>query len=129
MGAARFIHFFPRNIHLNLNNFCNKFNFGIGNLVDLLVVFHNSWSKHSLEVGYNPEFLFSAFICPNLDNVAAEINYIRSSFYASYSYGFFIRERLPSAVIIGFSYGFDHKPKQFGIKHAYTAWVTWGVNF
>ncbi len=129
MGAARFVHFFPRNIHLNLNNFCKKFDFNIGNLADLLVVFHSNWRKHSLEIGYNPEFLFSASICPSLDDVAAQTNYIRSSFYASYSYGFLIHNHLPNAIIVGFSYSFDHRPKQFGLKNGYTAWVTWGVNF
>jgi hypothetical protein len=126
MAALRFIHFFPRNVKTILGP--ERFNFSIGNLVDLFFTYQGNWERHQLEVGYNPTFLFDASIHPSLATVVKQTDFIASSFYASYRYGFMLCG-LPSGIIFGTSYGFDHSPKIFGDKYIVTSWFSFGVKF
>ncbi|MGC2310848.1 MAG: hypothetical protein WA432_04465 [Candidatus Babeliaceae bacterium] len=128
MAATRYIHFFPRTIVFDINNQNERFDFHVGNLIDLFIANLSNWGRHRLEIGYNPSFLFGAKIYPAFDEVVQQTNFIRSSFYSSYKYGFLIY-RLPSAVTLGISYGFDHIPKKFGNKYIVTLWASWGLNF
>lgn len=130
LGAVRFIHFFPRKTSL-LAPTCRTPDFHLGNLADLFIAHQCNWQQHHWEIGYNPTFAFDAHFCPALPTLRALVNqigFIRSSFYTSYLYRFLIRHH-GSALILGFSYSFDHRPKDFGIKRGVTLWGTWGINF
>ena len=128
-GAARLVHFFPRSTEIPILTHLKSFDFNVGNLADILVAHHSRWSiKHQLEVGYNLTTLFNASLHPVIPNVTNQINFIRNSFYASYLYGFKCLDK-PSAFILAVSYGFDHKPKIFGLKYSVTAFLSWGINF
>jgi hypothetical protein len=128
MAAARYVRFFPRTAYLKTNNGNNRFDFDIGNLVDILIAHTSRWGNHGVEVGYGLTDAFGAHIDPPLDNVAAKTNFLRSSFYGNYKYLFLIG-KLPSVIGATFSYGFDHTPKEFGNKRIITAWVGWAINF
>jgi len=128
-SAARCIHFFPRKAaaHVNPTN-TRRFNYGLGNLVDLFIALHRRKNDHNLEAGYNPSFFFDARICPSFDDAVEKTNYIRNSFYGLYKYRFLIRET--TCMVAGaLSYGFDATPKTFGNKRIITAWGSWTVNF
>lgn len=127
--AARFVHFFPRKVTLPINNVKECFRFSIGNTVDLFVAYHHRFGmRHTLEFGYNPSFLFDASIKPNVIGLVNEIDYIRSSVYAAYGYGFLIGKHL-SGFAAAVSYSTDHRPCLFGNKYIVTAWASWGINF
>jgi hypothetical protein len=128
MAAIRFIHFFPRTANLVLGTTTEHFKFNIGDAVDLFLTYQGNWDRHQLEIGYNPTFLFSASIHPLAPLIIKETEFIASSFYASYRYGFMLCN-LPSAIIIGASYGFDHTPKIYGYKYIVTTWLSWGIKF
>lgn len=127
--AARYVRFFPRNAPICLFDREQEFRISLGNLVDILISHYANWhQRHWIEIGYNATFAFGADVCPALDDVAQQISFIRNSFYANYKYGFLIRD-IPNALIVGFSYGFDSRPKEFGFKKSLTGWLTWGVKF
>jgi len=128
-GAARLVHFFPRSTEIPILTQLRPYKFSAGNLGDILIAHHSRWSaKHQLEVGYNLTSLFDTILHPLIANVTNQINFIRNSFYASYLYGFPCHGK-PSALILALSYGFDHKPKIFGLKYSVTAFLSWGINF
>lgn len=127
-AAARFIHFFPRNVEAFFIPQTTHFNFGPGNLVDLFLAYHVNFERHRFETGYNPTFLFNATLKPTIAAVVNAINFIRSSFYGSYIHVFTTKKHL-QALIAGISYSFDHRPKDFGYKRIITLWGTWGINF
>lgn len=128
MAAARYVHFFPRDADVTINDTKQRFDFALGNLIDLLIAHSSHWNKHSLEIGYNPSFAFGAHINPPLDDVVDKTNFIRSSFYGAYQYRFAIRAK-PSAIALALSYGLDHINKRFGNKQIVTVWALWGINF
>lgn len=134
LGASRFIHFFTRQTPLiapTVIPTCMKIDFHLGNVADLFLAHQCNWGRHKWEIGYNPTFAFDARICPELSFIGSLVNqigFIRSSFYTSYLCKFLIREH-GSAIILGLSYSFDHKPPEFGIKRGITVWGTWGINF
>jgi hypothetical protein len=127
MGAARIIHFFPRTVFYTITDVTTAYRYNIGNLADLFISSSNTWGNHHTEVGYNPTFAFSASIHPDLDDVVKQTNFIRSSFYGTYQYGFLLNNALPIAVTFGISYGFDHRPKLYGNKYVVTAWISLGT--
>jgi len=126
--AVRGIHFFPRSVVGELNNHERCFDYNFGNVVDLLIAFQRKKKPHGIEIGYNPEFSFSAFIHPNLDDVVTQTNYILNSFYSAYDYSFKIRNTV-NIVAAAFSFGFDASPKIYGYKRAISVWGSWSVNF
>ena len=105
LAAARYIRFLPATAYLAAHNQCL------------------SWH---VDIGYDASFLFGSSICPTIEALANQINYIRSNFYGAYKH-LFLREKNPQGIIIALSYGFDNKPKIF--KHILTLWATWGINF
>src|SRR5579885_1023590 len=127
-GAARFIHFFPRSVPVPLPTGTECFKFTPGNLVDLYIAYMIDDKKEGFEVGYNPSFLFDARLCPELDVVSRQVNYIRSSFYGAYKRLIMVHD-LFSAITLAASYGFDHRPKDVGNKHIVTVWAAWGIKF
>jgi hypothetical protein len=126
--AARLVHFFSRNVTIEINNQERHFKFTLGNLTDVLIAHHCNFGRHRFELGYNASFLNNAHIEPNLANVISQTNFIRNSFYASYVFGFLFRRHV-SGIIVGFSYGYDRSPKIFGYKQLMTIWGSWGINF
>jgi hypothetical protein len=126
--AARFIHFFPRNVFVPINARREQFKFGLGDLTDLFIAFHHQKGQHSVEAGYNPSFFFDTTICPRLDDVLQEADYIRNSFYGLYKYHFAISQTT-HAIALALSYGFDIRPKTVGNKRIITTWASWIVNF
>lgn len=132
LTAVRFLHFIPRSASTCLTGQRLNFCVDIGNLVDLFIAYQVNLGcnrNHRLMTGYNPQFLFNASISPQipaLQNFSA-IG-ARSNFFASYVYFFPIGDHI-SGLVAGFSYGFDHLPKCFGIKNQETFWIGWGVNF
>lgn len=127
LAAARFVHFFPRNITITINQQMLPFHFSLGNLADLLIAHYSSWGGHKFEIGYDATFGFGANICPQLD-IINEVVLMRNSFYTNYRYGF-LAHQFPSALIAGFAYSFDHKPKIIGLKNLFTLWLTGGISF
>jgi hypothetical protein len=128
MGAARIIHFFPRTTTGHFNGVAGRFNFTIGNVADLLIAHNCTWGHHNLEVGYNPTFLFSTRIHPFVKIVIDQARSITSNFYAAYQYNFSVNN-LPSAFVLGCSYGFDHIRLPINDKRVITLWASWGINF
>lgn len=129
-AAARYLRFFPRDITFLIANQNVQFNFNIGNAIDLFIAHASKWGiRNRFEFGYNPTFVFQARICPRLDVFTNRINFIRSSFFANYRYGFLINKKLPSGIGLGISYGFEHIPKDVGLQYVVTAWIGWGINF
>jgi len=124
LGAARFLHFFPRTIKKD----AQSFDFHLGNAVDLFLAHNSIWEHHRIELGYNPTFVFSAAICPSFELVIRQTNYIRSNFFGSYRY-VWTTQRLAGSCAVGFSYGFDHQPKDLGSKRVITAWGSIGISF
>jgi hypothetical protein len=114
--AARIVHFFSRTIGFENSLITGSFSFTPGNLIDLLVAYNIRFGRQRFETGYNATFLRNAKISPALDDIVARSNFIRSSFYAAYG-ALFLLGKHASAAGLAFSYGFDHSPQQFGIKH------------
>lgn len=128
-GAARYVRFFPRNVSIQVGEFQQCYNFNIGNLVDLFISNRSTFGMHILEIGYNPTFNFGASISPQPPSIdISNFSFIRSNFFASYTFGFFIKSHL-NAIILGISYDFDHAPKTIGIKNGVIIWGAWGINF
>lgn len=127
-GAARYVHFFPRNITIPVNDVCTRYKYGIGNVADLFIAFHSKIKKHSFEIGYNPSFFFGARICPAYDDAVTKTNYIRNNFYGFYKYRFKIHKSM-QALTFALSGGFEPTPKVYGNKRIILFWTAWGVNF
>lgn len=126
LAAARYIRFLPASIDYPINNKCQSFELDPGNLVDIFVGYNYQFKKNIIECGYNPSFLFSATITPEVASISS-LNYIRSNFFAAYK-RFFIRPKHhPQGLIVACSYGFDNKPKIF--KRILTIWGSWGIMF
>jgi hypothetical protein len=131
LGAARFVHFFPRTITFRANQTDLKFNANIGNLTDLFIAHYSNWRRHKWEFGYNATFAFGAYAHSSnslINEVISDVKFIRSSFYTTYKFLFLIN-KFPSGIIVGFSYSFDHTKKPFTFKNGYTTWLSWGINF
>lgn len=128
ISAGRLVHFFPRNEDIVVNEVPECYRIHLGNLGDLFVAHSSNWGRHLLEIGYNPTFVFDYRICPPIPTLEKKGTAIRSSFYAAYLYGFLIKQ-LPSAFILGISYGFDHFHRPFANKYVVTLWASWGINF
>ena len=126
LAAARYIRFLPATAYLAAHNQCLSWHVDIGNLVDLIAGYNYRFGPNEIEIGYDASFLFGSSICPTIEALANQINYIRSNFYGAYKH-LFLREKNPQGIIIALSYGFDNKPKIF--KHILTLWATWGINF
>lgn len=127
-GAFRCIHFFPRTIFVPFTNIASYAKFAPGNLVDLLVTYHQSKEQHGFEVSYDASFLSSAQLSPRMPIITDQINFIHSSFLAAYFYQFPLGS-LQSGIAFVLSYGFDHRPKLTGNKRTLGLWGTWGINF
>jgi hypothetical protein len=125
LAAARYIRFFPASIDYPVNNRSQSFVLDPGNLVDLLVGYNYSHKTNVFEFGYNPSFLFSATITPEVADIS-QLNYIRSNFFAAYK-RFFIKSKHTQGFFCAISYGFDNKPVIF--KRIITAWAAWGIMF
>jgi hypothetical protein len=126
--AVRIIHFFPKRVTFIVNNAPERFNFNIGNLVDLFIAHHVKFGKNRFECGYNPQFFFAAKIKPDLEIAIQKSNYIRSSFYSSFKHYFTIKE-LNNAVTAALSYSFDHTGSPSGHKRIVTIWGSWTINY
>jgi hypothetical protein len=128
-AAARYIHFFPRTVYLPVEPPClSPFEFHLGNTVDLFFAHNSLWGRHSFEFGYNPTFLFHSYTDPFLEIIAEEVPFIRSSFYVSYHCRF-VQGRHLSKLIVGFSYGADHRPQNVGYHRIMTGWLGWSFIF
>jgi len=125
--AGRFIHFFPRNITVTLNDVMQNVNFHLGNVLDVLFSYQQSWREHMIYFGYNPTFTLGT------DPPPGTIPYVKfttitNSFFFTYRYGFMIKDLL-SAIILGFSYGLTKVPAPFYSGHIINSWFTWGIDF
>ncbi len=123
--GARYIYFVPR--HATDSN-CQRYNFTLGNVGDILAACKKNWSKHGVEGGYTFRSRFGARICPSLDNILQKTNYLRSNFYFVYKYRFLINN-IANRFLLNIAYGFDHKSKIFGNKVILTVWGSWNVRF
>lgn len=128
MGAVRFVHFFSRKPATPFQNLNQDLKINLGNLIDILIAHQCGTLRHKFECGYSPSFGFGANITPPLANTPLSTTFIRSNFYANYKFLFLIQNR-PSVFGLGLSYGFDHKPKDIGLKKIITVWGAWGINF
>ncbi len=124
--GGRYIRFAPRH---GCDSDCCSHRFTLGNIGDLLIAGKKSWcKKHGLECGYTFRARFGCRCIPFFDQIIQKTNYLRSNFYAVYSYDFKI-ENIPNRLFAYVSYGFDHKSKIYGNKHIATVWGTWQVSF
>jgi hypothetical protein len=128
MGAARYVRFLSRTACACIQDILVPYDVSLGNLIDVLFAHCNFWGNHQFEVGYNATFAFKSHITPALPNFADETEFMRSNFYVSYRYLFSI-EGHGSGLTIGLSYGFDHRPQNFGLKYSATGWLGFGINF
>jgi hypothetical protein len=129
IGAARFIHFFPRDVHLTLQEVNHTLTTYIGNAFDLLFTYQHTWGPHLLGIGYNPTFIFGAKLEPTLPAFSnLKTHTTTNSFFCSYRYGFLLGTHL-SAIIFGISYGFGSTPVPNDKVHTTTAWFSGGINF
>ncbi len=126
MAAFRYVYFVPR--HVNIPAVPGNFTFCLGNLVDLMFSHLTNIGRHKIEFGYNPTFDIHAKLVPPIASLNVPNGFMRSSFYANYIFMFKAREHI-SALGLGFSYGFDHRPKIVGYKNIFTVWGVWGLNF
>jgi hypothetical protein len=129
LAAARLIHFFPRSyVPVVPNSIASHFAFNIGNVADLLFKYQHGYEQHQFEIGYNPTFIFDASIYPAVPGLLSQIDVITQNVFTSYRYGFSLGS-LPSAIIVGVSYGFGNRPAPSEIETIVTAWFSWGINF
>ncbi|HEV2917272.1 MAG TPA: hypothetical protein VGW78_06040 [Candidatus Babeliales bacterium] len=127
LAAVRFIHFFPRTVPVDDLPHC--FRFTLGNVIDLFFSYQTQWAKrHQIEIGYNPTCICNATIHPTICSITNQINILTQSFFGTYRYGFLLNT-MPSAIIIGISYGFDHRPAQLSDQYIVTPWISWGILF
>ena len=126
LGAVRFIHFFPRDVTITVQDVTYNLVVNIANALDLLMVYQHTWGPHLLGIGYNPTLTFGSSLKPSL--IEVKTNTTVNSFFCSYRYDFLIDTML-SAVIFGISYGFGSTPIPDDKVHITTAWFSWGINF
>ena len=132
-AAARWIHFFPRNVTsknpcLRPLYPCPEYRLAIGNLVDLYVSHQITWRKaNRFEFGYDASFIgIGSRLCPQIPNFAGSQLYIRNTFFAAYS-RLITCKRVKIGFITGLSGAFDSRPQTFGVRRMITAWFTAGV--
>ncbi len=58
-------------------------------------------------------------------NVVKKVSLICCIFMQHY---FLLRDH-PAGFAVAISYGFDHRPKLFGLKRIVTLWGAWDINF
>lgn len=133
-GAARFIHFFPRNIQARdprtqpLFPCCN-YKLKLGNLVDLFISHQTNWKQRNrFELGYDATFGFSSDVQPPIVDFAGSATFIRHNFFGAYFRHVPIG-KTHTGIITGLSYGFDSKPELIGNRYFITLWGLWGVIF
>lgn len=126
--ATRLIHFLSATLPFTINNKREWFVYKIGDLFDFIIANNSSWGQHNIEIGYDLTMDLSASIHPNLDDVVKQTNFVQSSFYGFYKYGFLI-SKLPSAVIFGISLGVGHIGGQYRYKNLLSMWAIWGLKF
>lgn len=127
-SAIRCIHFFPRRVCAQVDRGIESFKYGLGDLIDLFIAFHNKINKHNIELGYNGSFFINASIYPNLESALQKANYTRHSFFGMYKYHFLINTTT-NMLATALSYGFEPTPKIYGNKRLITVWASWSVNF
>lgn len=127
-AAARLIHFIPRRAPYMIEHKQKSVDFHIGNLADLFISHYLSTEKQRVEYGYNLTALFGTRTHPTIENIIKGGQFIKSSFFGTYEhlFSFFT---LPSSLLLGLSYGFDHQPKIIGQKRVITLWATWSMRY
>ena len=135
LAAVRAVRFYPRSISSKNPCFrplypCPKYNFKLGNSLDLYVAHQTNWRKiNRFEGGYNATFLdLGSGINPDLPGIGASAVYIRHSFFGAYFRCILIK-KVQTGLVIGFSGGFDSKPKIFGNRYLLSSWLIYGILF
>jgi hypothetical protein len=128
IGAARIVHFFPRNTAVRAGLQCRTFDVHPGNAVDIYISHKSTWQQHNVEVGYNPIFSLGAFAVPSIQEIADNAHAIRNNFFGNYRFTFLLANHL-NAILAGISYGFDKRTTDIGIRRGITIWAGWGINF
>lgn len=129
LGAARFIHFFPRTIHSYPPLAAQCFDFALGNLIDIYLAHAITWEKrHRLEFGYDGTYGFGARIQPNISNFFGVATLLRNSFFLAYMRRTELID-LPNAWIFIISAGYDSRPNLLGRKYIVTLFGSWAVHF
>lgn len=123
--GARYIYYFPRTA---LNDLDQKYRFTLGNVIDLLISFKKNWDLHGYEFGYTARFNASSHISPSLDDIAAQNNYTRSTFYFVYKYHF-LSHNVVNRLLWYISCAFDHKKASYSNKFITTLWASWSIGF
>jgi hypothetical protein len=102
LAAARLICFLPRNLTITATAVTTNIDYNLGNAIDLLCAYQQSWREHMIYFGYNPTFTFET---DNLPGIAGPPTFhtTTNSFFFTYRYGFLIKDML-SAIIFGVSY-------------------------
>jgi len=127
-AMARFVHFFSTTAPVVIAEKKTCVDLSIGNIVDILIAYsHRFRKRHYVELGYNPEFAFDIASCPSLGSALPSMG-IRSTWFADYKF-IFVPHKHPMGILLGLSYGFDHRPTTIGLKRIVTWWASWGINF
>jgi hypothetical protein len=129
LGAVRIIHFFPRTIASDNPALPQRYNFGLGNLVDIYLAHQTNWNmRHRIEFGYDGVWGFGANIRPAIANFGATIHFMRNNVFASYAHRIKAFNQ-PSAVLLTVSYGADTGKNPFGRAYIVTIVGSWAINF
>lgn len=125
--ALRCFHFFKATaiVPLPTNRICVDFD--LGNVFDVFIAYQKKVNKHFFELGYNPSFAFSVSTKPSLGDTLPSSG-IRNTWYAAYRY-VFLTKKHPMGVLCGASYGFDSGSDIIGVKHGFSLWAGYGINF
>jgi hypothetical protein len=123
--GGRYVRFIPRNTFDSIHQ---RYRFTMGNFVDLLYAYKNSWDPYGIEFGYTSRFQFGARINQHINDITKQFDFIRSNFYLIHKYTFLVHS-IANRLLFNLAYGFDHKPRFFGNKHVITIWGSWSINF
>lgn len=125
LAAGRWIRLLPSTLTTQTGAITNSSVLDLGNLIDILVGYTWSFGLNGIEIGYNPEILTKAKLCPP-PATPIPIDRISSYIYGAYYRGF-LREKHAHILSLVFVYGFEHKPKIY--KHFIFAWATWTISW
>jgi hypothetical protein len=129
LWALRYIHFFPRTVQFDDPTRPQRYDFALGNLVDVYISHQSNWDKrHRIEFGYDGIFDFNTRFCPSLTNVNVPTHFVRNSYFVAYARRIKQFNR-PGALIFVLSYSSDAIPRINGEQYGVALFFSWAIIF